>query len=388
VAFFSVIFNTYIAPQMPADTFSSGTNTPAIIDETDEHYVSESQVSSSAQADAKPEKVKNETVPKTVKAIPEPSPANPVSLANERIAEAIKQLSAPEETLIPQAQLNESAREVVVNMFCLTKTSGMLEPITGSGVIIDEKGVILTNAHVAQYLLLKDYGIKDFLNCVIRGESPAKPLYKAKLLYMPPTWIEKNALNLKSQKPKGTGEDDYALLYIIAPTRTGTTLPETIPATSFDVSARDINVDDPVLIASYPAGFLGGIDVTKNLWISSSIARIVRLYTFREIIPHTEDAFSVGGTIIAQEGASGGGVFSLKTGKLVGLLATSILGGTTDERDLRAISLRHVNQSMQENTGEGLETFLSGNLKQKSAEFNSTIAPQLTQILTDVLEGK
>ncbi len=373
---------------MPADTFSHGTNTPTTIEEIDEQYVPEPQVSSSEQAAVEIKKVKNEEVPEIVETIPEPSPTNPVSMVNESIAEAIKQLPAPEEPLIPQAQLNESAREVIVNVFCLTKTSGILEPITGSGVIIDEKGVILTNAHVAQYLLLKDYGIKDFLNCVIRTGSPAKPLYKAELLYIPPVWVEKNALNLKSQKPKGTGEDDYALLYITAPTQPGMVFPEAIPATSFDVTARDIKTDDPVLIASYPAGFLGGIDITKNLWMSSSVARIVRLYTFKEVTPHTEDVFSVGGTIVAQEGASGGGVFSLKTGKLVGLLATSILGGTTDERDLRAISLRHINQSLQENIGQGLETFLSGDLKQKSAEFNSTVAPQLTQILTDVLDGK
>jgi len=254
--------------------------------------------------------------------------------------------------------------------------------------VIDEKGVILTNAHVAQYLLLKDYRIKDFLNCVVRGGSPAKPMYKANLLYLPPVWIENNAFNIKLQKPKGTGLDDYALLYVTEPTRPGSSLPKTIPSASIDVTPQYIDLDEPVLLASYPAGFLGSIDITKNLWISSSVARMTRLYTFREDPPLTADGFSVGGTIVAQEGASGGGVFSLKTGKLIGLLATSLLGETTGERDLRAITLRHVNQSIEENTGENLETFLSGDLKQKSADFNSTIAPQLTQILTDVLEKK
>src|SRR3989344_7620809 len=84
----------------------------------------------------------------------------------------------PALSLIPQAELNDTVRKSIVNIFCLTKTVGVIEPITGSGVIIDSHGIILTNAHVAQYLLLRDYLVKDFLNCVIRGGSPATPLYK------------------------------------------------------------------------------------------------------------------------------------------------------------------------------------------------------------------
>ncbi len=300
----------------------------------------------------------------------------------------VEQIVTPPPQLIPQGDLNETARKALVNVFCLTKTGTIFEPITGSGVLIDERGVILTNAHVAQYFLLKDYKIKNFLDCVIRVGSPANPLYKAELLYMPSIWIEENATNIKIDKPMGTGENDFALLLITKRTDENALLPQTFSATQFETGLEDSKLSDPVLIASYPAGFLGGLDITKNLFISSSVARIMKLYTFRDIEPYTQDAFSVGGTIVAQEGASGGGVFSLKSGKLIGLLATSLLEGKTDERDLRAISLRHIDERIKKYTGKDLRTFLSQDLIQEKNLFNSTVAPQLTKILTDALDNK
>jgi hypothetical protein len=111
------------------------------------------------------------------------------------------------ETLLPFSFINEETRKALVNILCTTKFGGSLKPITASGIIIDEKGVILTNAHIAQYFLLKDYQTKNFLECVIRQGSPAKPLYRAQLLYIPSLWVEDNAASIKLQEPKGTGEN-------------------------------------------------------------------------------------------------------------------------------------------------------------------------------------
>ena len=33
----------------------------------------------------------------------------------------------------------------------------LFNPISGSGVIVDSRGVVLTNAHVGQFFLLHDY---------------------------------------------------------------------------------------------------------------------------------------------------------------------------------------------------------------------------------------
>lgn len=321
------------------------------------------------------DKKPNETLPLPPKTLP--------VIKNE--AEVTPPPAIPEAPLIPQAELNTRARASIVNIFCLTKTSGILSPISGSGVIINDKGVILTNAHVAQFLLLKDYGTKDFLDCVIRGGSPARPLYRAEILYTPSTWIETNRVNIKLDKPMGTGENDYALLLITESVNEGEPLPASFPAMPFDTDPQNNRTGDPVLVASYPAGFLDGLQTAKNLWQASSVLRVMQIYTFKENPPTTRDAFSVGGTILAQEGASGGGVFSLKTGKLVGLIATSVLEGNTSERDLRAVSIGHINESMKQETGEDLESFLQGDLAQKKNLFTALVAPQLTKILTDTL---
>ena len=72
--------------------------------------------------------------------------------------------------LSPSAVIGLS-RSALVNIFCVPAGStGSI--ISGSGVIIDPKGIILTNAHVAQYVLLSQDPALN-LTCSIRNGSPA-----------------------------------------------------------------------------------------------------------------------------------------------------------------------------------------------------------------------
>src|ERR1700733_7735385 len=59
---------------------------------------------------------------------------------------------------LSSTELNTQTRAALVNIECTTIAGGTFEPISGSGVVIDSDGVILTNAHVAQFFLLRDYG--------------------------------------------------------------------------------------------------------------------------------------------------------------------------------------------------------------------------------------
>ena len=89
------------------------------------------------------------------------------SLLNSARREAIRARSEPvvthvthsPETITPVAtttpvfsseELNLKARRALVNILCTTKRGGLFSPISGSGVFIDPRGVILTNAHVGQ----------------------------------------------------------------------------------------------------------------------------------------------------------------------------------------------------------------------------------------------
>lgn len=280
------------------------------------------------------------------------------------------------------SKINEVTRDAIVNIFCTTKSGGSFKPITGSGVVIDKRGIILTNAHVAQYFLLKNYITEDFLNCVIRTGSPAQPRYKAEPIFISPSWVKANANGIIQQSPKGTGEDDYALLLMTERTDSTKTIPETFPFIPPLYNSGDITVGDKILLAGYPAGFLSGIVISKNLYISSAVTEVIELFTFKE---GTLDLFSIGGSVVAQQGSSGGAVVNDKN-ELLGIIVTSSVAENTQDRDLRAITIAHINRSFVRDTGFDLQTLFSGNMTAEAQAFNENIATNLTQLLVGELE--
>lgn len=306
------------------------------------------------------------------------------NLEKKEVTADIKQIKEEEEDLskVSFSKINEITRTALVNIFCTTKNGGYFNSTTGSGIAIDERGIILTNAHVAQYFLLKDYLTENFVDCVIRVGSPAKTLYKAKLIFISPSWIKNNAGNINEQSPKGTGEDDYALLLITE--RTDPTKTILAPFSFIEplYDTEDIKKGDRVLLVAYPAGFLGGISVSKDLYISSSVVKIIDLFTFKK---GTLDLFSIGGSVVAQKGSSGGAVVNTEN-KLIGIIVTSSIEDTTADRDLRAITIEHINRSFTKDTGFDLQTFFEGNMPAEANAFNENIAPTLTQFLVDELE--
>ncbi len=277
--------------------------------------------------------------------------------------------------------VNAVARPSIVNILCTTRYGGVISPITASGVFIDSRGVILANAHVGQYLLLKDYPMPNFVECVARTGSPAYPRYKLGLLYISPQWVRDNAPQIKSTEPVGTGENDFALLYVTAPTNPSDQLPAQFPATSLDTSENAFTVGATMLVAAYPAGFLGAETILRDLYVSSAYTTIKEVFTFDT---STIDVISIGGSVVAQKGSSGGGVFSSK-GDLVGIVSTSSDGPTTDIRDLHAITLAHINRSLIAGSGTSLRGMLSADIAVQAATFQATVAPTLTKLLTDQL---
>lgn len=306
----------------------------------------------------------------------------------EKIKTVTKETPTENQTIPPQItqnpespqdfeELNEKSRKSIVNILC--KTNGNdLSTITGTGVIIDPHGIILTNAHIGQYFLLKDYKFKNFVECTVRTGEPAYPKYEAELVYISPKWVEANKSILTEENPKGTGEYDFAFLRI-------TKSVDKTPLPSFDYIKPDtreiINEGEPVLLASYPAGFLGSISVLKGLYITTTITTVQKIFTFKET---TIDLLSVGGTALSQKGSSGGAVVD-QYGKLIGLISTSSEGDTTSQRDLRAITLAHISRSLEESFG-GLNSFLSLDMETTADIFQTTLFPTLSQLIINELE--
>jgi len=287
--------------------------------------------------------------------------------------------------LIPRQvneDLNERTRSALVNIICTTDSGGSFHPITGSGVIIDPKGVILTNAHIAQYFLLEDYQYKNSMDCLIRTGAPAKPAYDAEILYISPSWVKENAHQISSENQKGTGENDFALLRINK-TITSTPLPESFPYLSPESVEETAIQGTPVLIAGYPAGFLGGITIQKELWPVSTTASIMERYTFTV---NNIDLLALGGNIAAQPGSSGGAVVSMTTRNLLGIVVTSTSADSTADRELNAVTVFHVNRSIFADIGATLLGLLSEDTEQRAKIFKDTLQPTLTTLLEQELD--
>lgn len=293
-------------------------------------------------------------------------------------------VQAPQEPAPDFEVINQFAQKAIVNLLCNTN-SRLLSSITGSGIIIDPRGIILTNAHIGQYWLLHDFPSKDSTECVVRAGSPAYPRYHAELMYISPRWIENNKTLLRDSDPKGTGENDFAFLRITDTTdlfpQTGkSSLPEKFSYIQTN-TRENISENETVLLDSYPAEFLGGTTILQNLFVTSAITTIQKIFTFKET---TVDLLSIGGTIVSQKGASGGAVVDNKA-TLIGMIVTESSATTTSQRDLRAITLAYINRSLKEETNGGLVDFLSQDPVNIAKIFQASIQETLTKLLVDAL---
>lgn len=311
--------------------------------------------------------------PAGVKEMPRPQEETP-------LAAEISPATSP--ATASASEINEKVRESVVNILCTSAAGGSFNPSTGSGIFVDPRGVILTNAHVGQYFLLSS-GLNQYnIDCVVRVGSPAKAAYRAQLLYISSRWVRDNPKNLSEDNPKGTGENDYALLLVTGTTNQEGKLPESFPDIDADLSASDPKEGEQILVSAYPASFLGGISIQKDLYKSSTIVTAGERYTFGE---QTLDLFSLGGSVLAQKGSSGGAAAKLSNGQLSGIIVTSSEAEETQDRNLRAITISHINRSLIEETGLSLPETLFGNLRLKSEIFLAGEGSILKKILLDNL---
>ncbi len=290
-------------------------------------------------------------------------------------------VATPATSVLSWDDVNAQTRSALVNILCTTKRGGSFSPLSGSGSMVDKHGVVLTNAHVAEYFLLKDFLVPDFVQCLIRTGEPARNAYTARLLYISPLWVQANAAKITEESPTGTGENDFAFLLITGSTDPNVPLPPEFSALEMDRSDETIKTSSQVLAASYPAGFLSGIDIQKDLYPASAIVQTGQTYGFNDTTP---DLFSIGGSVVAQHGSSGGAIVN-NQGKLIGLIVTSTDAAATADRDLRAITMSHIFRSFKKDTGKELDELFASDLAASADNFNRDVAPALTKLLEDAI---
>ncbi len=270
--------------------------------------------------------------------------------------------------------------DAIVNIYCTFTTDRSIRTTTGTGFFISEQGIIMTNAHVAQFLLLEETDALGDADCTVRNGSPAAPRYTAELLYIPPAWVQEHAAMIDTPAPSGTGERDYALLYV-ASSVDGTDLPARFPALELAATLVPDIVTQPVLAAGYPAG-TPGLDTASNLLAMRATTTISELFTFGNNQP---DILALRGSTMGQQGASGGPIVSSR-GEVIGMITTRGDDAKDGTGSLRAISVHHINRTITEETGATLVQHTQGDIPGRASIFTETMAPFLTALLTAEIE--
>ncbi|MBP9816675.1 MAG: trypsin-like peptidase domain-containing protein [Candidatus Pacebacteria bacterium] len=245
----------------------------------------------------------------------------------------------------------------LVNIICIPAKGYNVQGTSGTGVVIDSRGIIVTVAHVAQNFLLEDFPTKDAGNCVIRTGSPAKNAYDAELIYLSSTWIEENPETIVTSRPKGTGKDDFAFL-AITKSLTGS-LPASFTAVKLAPVGARVAEGDKIVSGSYGAEFLTSSEIRSSLYPTIAFGSIKEAYTFSKVTGNP-DIFSVNAGAAAQEGSSGGGVLDAKD-RFIGAITTRTVRADLSLRDLQAITIDHIRREFKRETGKDLDTYLSGN---------------------------
>lgn len=291
------------------------------------------------------------------------------------------QAAAAIESAPQQKITTENPFEALVNVYCTFTTAKNIRTTTGTGFFIDQGGVILTNAHVAQFLLLEKTNKLGKTDCIIRNGNPAAPRYHAELLYISPAWVKANATLVDAVAPVGTGERDYALLYV-TDALDESPLPAVFPALQVNEDPLPRTTEEStVTAAAYPAGalLLGGVDTALLPRLATTT--VSQLFTYSS---NYADVIGMRGSSVGEQGSSGGPVLAANH-KVIGMITTRGNDVSDGAGSLRAITMSHINRTITEETGFSLSNNINGNIPHRAEVFTDTMAPFLTGLLVSEL---
>ncbi|MBP9757156.1 MAG: trypsin-like peptidase domain-containing protein [Candidatus Pacebacteria bacterium] len=306
------------------------------------------------------------TPPKAATDAPPATGLSEIELQTQALLKKLAELMATTSgaTAVPQTyaaattpfEFDQSWRSAVVNLFCTDRYGGGLS--SGSGVIVDSRGIILTNAHVALDFLFQDWPTPSITECVVRTGSPASPAYKASLVYLPAGYVSDTVKAVPGASDDGFiyGKDDYAILVITGPSTGQIKAPTVFPYLSIDYAAPAVNT--PVYLLGYASEYTSYETLQRNLYQLASPASV----DAQRMIQGSGkiDTVAFNGNVVGQHGSSGGAVI-LNGGKLAGLMTffDKLQGATTADKVLNALTTGYVARDFETDTGVSLTTFLA-----------------------------
>jgi len=280
---------------------------------------------------------------------------------------------APKPAELPKNQnvtAEQKIKSAVGNIFCTIIEAGRVRKITGSAVAISNNGVMLTNAHVAEYIMLENTKAMSNISCFVRTGSPAARAYKASVIYLPSEWVSANKDNMKYAALSGTGENDYALI-VLNEKVTGSTAPD---LSFIEGNAQEVSVGSDILLAGYPA--FGGNIIDNALYSVVEKSQVKDIWRLNR---SNSDLMGTAPTILAAHGSSGGAAASPQ-GKLLGIIVATTADTYTGKPNLRLISFNYISKDIESKTRKTLSHFIK-HADSESVAFISGEGARLSQTL-------
>jgi S1-C subfamily serine protease len=265
---------------------------------------------------------------------------------------------------------SQKARAALVNITCSSGHPNVGK-MTGSGVIVDPKGIIVTNAHVAQYFLIEAQS--NNTDCFIRTGSPAQPAYDAELIFISPQWLARHALTFNQAFKAINGDYDYAFLGITG-SKSEKSLPNSFPYIPF--SGIETHVGEQIVAAGYAAEILTESQIENFLYPTLTFGLVGTTSSF---LGTHADIIELRGTAAAQGGSSGGGIVSADE-KLLGMITLGSTQRAMEKRSFTAISTDYIQRMYEQESGKTVDTLFDTDPKSSIMAFRWRI-PELARPL-------
>ncbi|MDP3727185.1 MAG: serine protease [bacterium] len=219
----------------------------------------------------------------------------------------------------------------VIQIYCRTRR----DIFAASGVIVNDRGLVLTNAHVGE--TVRTSGVE---NCRARHGNPAEEFAGIQIVFIADTSIKISGTDDVPQR-------DIAFLRLIDPAE---------PFATASIGVGFVERGTTLLTLGYPSEFLAGINTAAH---SNLVFSSLRIDGYADVDgnPASAEAYVSNGGIALQQGSSGTALFT-PDGEVVGLIFATTRGATTADREGLALTTPYMDKILRLETGEGLLEFI------------------------------